>query len=97
MFRNDRDESFQTTEDSSVYHYGPTWSLFGTLVIISTSILEVEPFRQLEVELYRCALEPSSQRILYGDVNFRTIERAVAGIEVPLSRVELIQRFRELL
>lgn len=65
--------------------------------VLCGAIFEVEALRQLEIELDGGALERALEGISDGDVNLGSVERSVAGVDLPLSRVLLIECLGELL
>lgn len=69
----------------------------GRRGVVRATVLEVKALRQLEVELYRRALERALERITQRDVNLRAVERAVARVKFPLSRVVLVECTLQLL
>ena len=60
-------------------------------------VLEVEPFRKLEIQLNRRALERPLQRVFDRDIYLGTVERPVARVNLPISGVVIIKRFPQLL
>ena len=52
--------------------------------VVFVLIREVKSDWELEIELNRGTLETSSQGVKDGDVNFRTVKRAVSRVEFPL-------------
>ena len=65
--------------------------------LVRGTVLEVEPLGELEVELDGRALERATERILDFDVDLGAIECTVTRVELPLARVELVQRLGQLL
>lgn len=91
MLRNNRQKPLQTPQNRPMYNNRPIRSL------IRTPILQIEPLRQLEVQLYRRTLETPLQRIPNRDINFRSVERPVPRVDLPFARIMLLQRLLELL
>jgi hypothetical protein len=92
VLRNNRDESLQAAQDRPVDDDGPRHD-----GLVRGAIPQVEALRQLEVQLDRRALERPAQRVTDGNVDLGPVERAVAGIQLPLAGVVLFERLRELL
>jgi hypothetical protein len=81
-------------------HDWSTRSAVGLLLcrlVLRRAVFEIEALGELEVELNRRALEGPFERVLNGDVDFRTIECAVAGVELPPARIVLLEDISELL
>lgn len=91
MLGNDGDEPFQTPQDRTMDHDGSSSSL------VCGAVLQVEPFRQLEVELDSSTLERSAKSVPNRDVDLGTIERAIARVELPLTGIVGFECFFELL
>ena len=60
--------------------------------LIRATVLEVEPFGELEVKLDGRALERTAKRVANLDINLGTVERAVSGVELPFAGVVLVER-----
>ena len=65
--------------------------------LVRAAVLEVESLWQLEIELDRGTLERAVKRVTDLDVDLGAVEGTVSRIELPLARVELVQRVLELL
>jgi hypothetical protein len=61
------------------------------------AVLELEALRKLEVELDSGALERPLEGVFDADVNLGSVERAVAGIELPFARDKSVQSLAQLL
>lgn len=96
MLCNDGHEPLQTSQDRTMNNDGPRWRLVGVRGLLRGAILQVEALRQLEVELDRRALERAAEGVADLDVDLGAVERAVAGVELPLPRVLGIERLLEL-
>ncbi len=68
MFRQDTDESFQTAKQSSMDHDG------ALIPLVCSSILKLETFWKLEVELDGGALKFTLQGVTERDVDFWSVE-----------------------
>ena len=99
VLRNNRDEPLQAAEDRAVNHDGARGraARVGSGGLVRAAVLEVEALGELEVELDGRALEGAAECVLDLDVDLGAVERAVARVELPLARVELVQRLRQLL
>jgi hypothetical protein len=97
MLRNNRNEPLQTAQNRTVNHHGATRRLLRLIVIIRRAVLEVKPLGKLEVELDGSALEGPAEGVANGDVDFGTVEGAVAWVELPFPGVEFVEGLRELL
>ena len=86
MFRDYRNESFETAKDRTMYNNRPVVRLFGR------PVLEVEALRKLEIELDGGALERTAQGIANGDVDLWTVEGAITGVQVPFTRIMFLKR-----
>lgn len=86
MFRDYRNESFETAKDRTMYNNRPVVRLFGR------PVLEVEAFRKLKIELDGGALERTTQGIANGDVNLWPVEGAITWIQVPFTRIVFLKR-----
>ncbi len=54
--------------------------------VLLGDVAEVEADGQLEVQLYRGALEPALEGVQHSDVDLGAVERAVPRVELPRSR-----------
>lgn len=95
MLRDNGNETLQAAENRSVDDDRPTRRLVGGIVVRRT-VLEVETFGELEVELDRRALERPAERVADGDVDLRPVERAIAWVELPLAGILLLEGTRQL-
>lgn len=59
VLRDDGDESFEASQDGTVNHHRPRRGSVWVRHFLRGTVLEVEPFRELEVELNGRALERS--------------------------------------
>ena len=57
MLSDNSYESFQASQDSTMYNNGSRGWLIRVISLLSRTIFQVEPLRQLEVELYCGTLE----------------------------------------
>jgi hypothetical protein len=55
------------------------------------AVLQIEAFRELEIELNGGTLEGPAQGIPDGDVYLRAVECAIARINFPLSGIEFLE------
>ena len=69
----------------------------GGVVVVRTTVLQVEALGKLEVQLDSSTLEGPLQSITDSDVDFRSIESTITWIEFPFSRIEFIQSAGKLL
>lgn len=99
VLRDDPDEALQTPEDRAVDHDGARRraARVGSGCFVRGAVLEVEALGELEVELDGRALERAAEGVPNLDVDLGAVERAVARVQFPLARVELVQRLRQLL
>ena len=97
MLRDDGNEPFETSQDSTVNHHWPRWGFVWVCHILRGAVLEVEPLRELEVELDGRALERSTQCVFDVNVDLGTIESTIAWIDSPLARVLLFKGLFQLL
>lgn len=88
MFGNDRDEPLQAAQDCTMNHHR---TIDLTLVLVGTSVFEIESLRKLEVELNGSALMRTSERILDGDVYLRAVEGTIASVELPFAWLESLK------
>ena len=86
MFRDDRNESFETAKDRTMYNNRPIVRLFGR------PVLEVEALRKLEIELDGGALKRTAQGIANGNVDLWPVEGAITGVQVPFTRIMFFKR-----
>ena len=61
------------------------------------TVLEIKPLRELEIQLNRGALEGPFQSIFDRDIYLGAVKRSIPRTNLPVSRVVLLKRFRELL
>lgn len=92
MLRDNGDEALHAAEDRAVDDDGARHDR-----LVRRAEAQVEALRQLEVELDRRALELAPQRVADRDVDLRPVKRTVAGIQLPLAWVVLLERLRQLL
>ena len=99
MLRDDRNEPLQTTQDRTVDDHRARGRLarLGHCGLVRATVFEVEPLRELEVELDRGALERPAESVADGDVDLGAVECTVAWVDLPLAGVELLERLLELL
>ena len=97
MLSNDGYEALERAQDRAVNDDRARGWFVGILCVLSGAILQVEALRQLEVKLDSGTLERAIQRILDRDINLRTVESAVARVDLPLARVLFIEGLGELL
>jgi len=72
MLDKHSEKSLYRTEQGPVDHDR------AMLLIVVTSVLKLEPFRQIPVKLDGPQLPNASDRIFYLDIDLRTIERSLA-------------------
>lgn len=98
MLRNDRNESFQATQNRTVDNDGSRGRFVcGTLAIFGRSVFQLESLGELEVELDGGALERTTEGISDGDVDLGAVEGSVAWVDLPLAWVLLLESLFELL
>jgi hypothetical protein len=81
MLRDDGDEAFETSQDSTVNHHRTRRGLVRIDRLVRGAVLEVEPLRELEIELDGRTLEGSAQRVFDVNIDLRAIECAVPWID----------------
>lgn len=92
MFRDDSNETLETSKDSTV---DDDWA--GHDRFIGGAVSQVEALWQLEIKLDGSALEGATQSIPNRDINLGAVECAVSWIELPFSGIVFVERLRELL
>ena len=97
MLSDNRDEPLHTSQDRSMDHDRSRRRLVWIRRLFRSTILEVEPLRELEIQLNRRALEGPLQSIFDRDVYLGTVERSVSRVHLPFPRVVFLERFRQLL
>lgn len=97
MLRNNGDEPFETSQDGTVNHHWPRRGLVWVRHFLRGAVLEVEPFRELKVELDGRALERPTEGIFDVNVNLGTIESTISRVHSPLPSVLLIEGLLQLL
>lgn len=97
VLSNDRNESLETSEDRAMDNHRSCGGFVRTLGIFGRTVLQVETFRKLEIELNGCALEGPPECVSDGDINFGSVERTISGIDFPFTRVLIFECFFELL
>ena len=75
MFDEDSDESLDGSEDNTVDHDRTM------LVAVRTYISDIKPLRHLHIQLDRTALPRSADGVFQVEVQFRTVECAVAFVD----------------
>ena len=91
MLRRNRHKPLNTPQNRPMDNDG------ALHLLIIRPVLQVEPLRELEVELDRRALERAAEGVANLDVDLGPIERAVSGVELPLAGVELVESLLQLL
>jgi len=81
MLRNDGDEPFETAQDGAVNHHRPRGGPVWVRRFLCRAVLEVEPLRELKVELDGRTLERSTQCVLDVNVDLGTVESTVPWID----------------
>ena len=71
----DGDEALDAAEDRAVNHHRPV------LGVVGADVLQIEALRVVVIELNRRALPLAANGVLDVAVDFRAVERAVAGID----------------
>lgn len=98
MLCDNGDEPFQASEDGPMDHDRSCWRfVFIGVTLIRGTVLQIEPFRKLEIELDCGALEGPAQRITDGYVNLWPIECTIPGIDIPFTWILLFEGSLELL
>lgn len=97
MFRNDGDESLETAQNGTMNHNRARRRLVGIAMVFGRAVLQVELLRKLEVELYSGALEGSIEGVTDLDVDFGTVESAIAWVKFPLTGVCCVECLLQLL
>lgn len=78
-------------------HNRPRRGLVRVNLILSGAVFEVESFGELEVKLDGSALEGTVESIADFDVDLRTVEGTVSGIQLPLAWVVGVEGLCQLL
>ena len=91
MLSDNSYESFQASQDSTMYNNGSRGWLIRVIGLLSRTIFQVEPLGQLEVELYCGTLEWSLESVTDGDVDFWPVESSIAWVEVPFAGVMFVE------
>lgn len=65
--------------------------------LFRSTILEVEPLRELEIQLNRRALEGPLQSVFDRDIYLGTVKRSVTRVDLPPPRMVFLERLRQLL
>jgi hypothetical protein len=60
-------------------------------MVLSTAVLQVELDGKLKVELDGGALKGTTEGVANFDVDFRSVEGAVAFVELPFARMESVK------
>jgi len=99
VFHEDAHETLDAAEDSAVDHHRAARRTVrgSTVKVFRAAVLQVEPLRQLEVELEGRALEGALECVLDMHIDLGTVERAVAWVELPLSGELAVEHPCELL
>lgn len=97
VLRNDGDEPFETSQDGTVNHHRSRRGLVRVRRLVRGAVLEVEPLRELKVELDGRTLERSAQCVLDVNVDLGTVEGTVSWIDSPLPGVLLVEGLFQLL
>ena len=97
MFGDDGDKPLKASDESSVDDNGPRGRSVGIVVIFSTTVFELEPLRELEVELDGGTLERTLQCVPDGNIDFWTIEGAITCIQLPFAGETAVQHRFQLL
>jgi len=58
--------------------------------LIWWSVFQVEPLRQLEIELDSRTLEGATKGIFDRDVDFGAVKRAISSVEAPFFRIVFV-------
>ena len=85
MLDQDADEALDGAEAHAMQHDR------SLLLAVGVGVLEVEIQRHLEVELHRAALPRATQRIVQMEVDFGTVEGAIALVD-HVVHAELVER-----
>ena len=106
MLSNNRNKALQAPKYRTMNNNRPRRRLLCTARtrarssgggLVGRAVLEVEAVRELKVELDRRALERALERVADRDVDLGPVERAVAGVQLPLARVLFVERVAQLL
>ena len=65
--------------------------------LISATVLEVEPFGELEVELDGGTLEGPIESVFDGDIDLGSVEGTIAWVDLPLAWILFLESLFELL
>lgn len=69
----------------------------STLAVFSGTVFELESFGKLEVKLDCGALEGAAEGVTDGNVDLGSVESTIAGVDLPLAGVLLLESSFELL
>lgn len=94
VLSRNRNKPFQATQYGTMDHHR---SVDFALILIRTTVFQVEPLRELEVELDGGTLVGTFESVLDGDVDLGSVECSVTWVDFPLSRLETVEGVAELL
>src|SRR5436190_5540521 len=78
MLDQDCDEPLEAPENCAMNDYG------AVLRVVGSGIFQIEPHRQLVVELDRCALPVPADRVGDVEIDLRTVESAILLVDGAL-------------
>ena len=91
MLRRNRHKPLNTPQNRPMNNDG------ALHLLVIRPVLQVEPLRELEVELDRRALVRALQGVADRDIDLGAVERAVARVELPFAGIVLFEGLFELL
>lgn len=89
MFCNDTDETLQAAQYRTMNHNRSTGRSVDGIVIFGTTVFQVEPNRELKVELDGGALERTTESVFYFDIDLGAVKSTITFVQGPFSRMEL--------
>ena len=63
---------------------GARWIITGRCGVVRAGVLQVEPLRQVVVELHGAELPLPADAVVHDEVDLRPVERGLAGVELEL-------------
>lgn len=94
MLRRNRNKPFQATQYGTMDH---DRSIDFALILVRTTVFQVESLRELEIKLDGGALVGTFESVLDGDVDLGSVECPVTWVDFPLSGLETVEGVAELL
>lgn len=97
MLCDDRDKPLQTSQNRPMDHDRSSWWFVRIRRLLRSTVFEVEPFWELEIQLDSCALERPLQGVFNRDIYLWAVERSIPWVNLPFPRVVLLERCPKLL